>query len=130
MLKESVEVIETHGMDIKVKFTKRPMCSCCNFNTFCKSGEDTVAIANVPFRLRVGDKVDVGVSEKISAAGSVLLFGMPIIIFVAVILFLKKQPEIFGFCAALSAIAFYYAIVRILVKKREKLFNLTVLRKL
>ncbi|MEI8350276.1 MAG: SoxR reducing system RseC family protein [Candidatus Omnitrophota bacterium] len=130
MLTEVAEVVEANGNAVKIKFTKRPMCSCCNFNTLCKGGEDSLSITNVPFPVQCGDKIEVSVEEKVSLVGSILLFGIPIVIFVTVVLLLKRHSEITSFLAALCTIAFYYAIIKIAVKKKEKYFNLKILRKL
>jgi len=129
MHQEITEVSEVKGDLVKIRFTKQPMCSCCNFSTFCKCGEDELSVTNLPFPVEPGDKVEVGVEERVSLVSSILLFGIPVIIFVLTVLLLKQQPAIHSFIAACCAIMVYYIIIKLGVRKKEKYFCLKILRK-
>jgi positive regulator of sigma E activity len=93
-------------------------------------GETELIMDTLGFSLEKGDKIEVGIEEKKSLIASLITFFFPVIIFISVLLFLKKQGELFSFILAILAVMSYYLTVKVLTKDRKEYFNLKVLRKL
>ncbi|MCM8773994.1 MAG: SoxR reducing system RseC family protein [Candidatus Omnitrophica bacterium] len=130
MVKEVVEIIEKINGKIKIKFKKKALCSCCNFTSLCGSEEEVVILDNSGLTLEVGDRIEVGIEEVKSLIINFLTFFLPILIFISLLLFLKKYGELTSFLIAIIVLIIYYSFLRSWVKKRKDSFNLTILRKL
>ncbi len=130
MPKEAVEVLEVLGDKVKIKFTKTKMCSCCKYTHFCSSRDEILLVDNPGFSLEPGDKAEVLIDEKKNILANILIFFIPIVVFIIGLLVFKIFGEFFSFLLASILVCVYYVIVKAILKKKGQEFNLTILKKL
>jgi len=93
MFKEIVEVIDAWENKVKIKFTKKEMCSCCKLSHICGMGKEQIVIDNCGFSLETGDKIEVGIEEKKMHIAGLIMFLIPGTLFVLSMIFFKEQGE-------------------------------------
>ena len=126
---EIVEVVDKIDDKIKVRFSRKPLCGCCKFNTLCGKAEEEVIIeGGDDFVVQKGDKIEVGIEEKQSLLASLLTFLLPAVIFIAVLLLLQRKGELISFGVAIAFLLVYYFLVKLLIRGKDY-FKLYVLRK-
>jgi len=130
MFKEIVDVIEVCDNKIKVRFTKKEMCSCCKLSDVCGMSKETLTLENNQLNLAVNDRVEIGIEEKKTLIASLIMFFTPALIFVSSLVFFRSHGELFSFSIALLAICIYYVSVKLMLRKNGKKFNLKILRKI
>jgi positive regulator of sigma E activity len=131
MITEIVEVVDTAKNKTIVRFSRKPMCANCKFSSACgKDADDLVNIENVSIALKKGDRIEVGIEEKKSILVSCLMFLIPMIIFVVLLVIFKHLNELLSFTIAVSVLFCYYLVVRLIIKRMPKYFNLEVIRKI
>ncbi len=130
MFKETVDVIEACDSKIKIKFTKKEMCSCCKLSDLCGMGQETLILDNDQIILKTGDKVEIGIEEKKTLLASLIMFFMPSLLFVSSLVIFKSHGEALSFSIALLALCIYYVCVKLMLRKIGKKFNLKILRKI
>lgn len=129
MFKEVVEVIEALDKKVKVKFEKNKACLGCNVSQICNRGDGILIIPNITGDLKSGDRVEISIDEKKVVLANLLLFFLPLIIFITTLILTKGSQEFFSFLYGLLAIFIYYVIVKIILKKYGQKFNVKILRK-
>ena len=130
MLKEIVEVEEVLGDKVKIKFTKSQMCSCCRMQYFCGKGKELLTIDSCGFSLEKGSKIEIAIDEKKTLLANVITFLIPAIIFIAGLVIFQEKAEVVSFFLALGAVCLYYVIVKLLLHKYGRKFDIKILRKL
>ncbi|UCC94812.1 MAG: SoxR reducing system RseC family protein [Candidatus Omnitrophota bacterium] len=131
MLKEIVEVVTASENTIRIKIQKQKMCSCCRYSALCGKGSEEIMLSNNgKNRLQKGDRIEIGIEEKKNIFAALLLFFTPAVIFLACIIFFPSTQEYNRFLIGLLAVATYYALIKIILKKRGRYFDLKILQKL
>lgn len=130
MFKEIVEVVDSWGSKVKIKFTKKEMCSCCKLSHVCGMGKEQLVIDNNSFSLKTGDNIEVGIEEnKIQIAG-LIMFLIPGALFVLSLIAFKDRGEALSFFLAILVLCIYYGGMKLLLRGKDKKFNLKILRKI
>jgi len=130
MFKEIVSVIQARNNKVKVKFTKKEMCSCCKLSGVCGMGTEVLVLDNDSLTLKAGDNIEIGIEEKKTLLASLIMFLMPALLFVSSLVFFKKYGEALSFSLAISVLCIYYVGVKAILRKKSKEFNLKILRKI
>lgn len=130
MFKEVVDVVEVRDGKVKVKFTKKEMCSCCKLSAVCGMTEEVLTLENKSLSLKTGDSIEVGIEEKKTLLAGAIIFLIPALLFVSTLVILEKYPAALSFPLAISVLCIYYIIVKLVLHKKAKNFNLRILRKL
>ncbi len=130
MFRETVNVIEAWNNKVKVKFTKKEMCSCCKLSSVCGMGEEVLVLDNHDLSLGTGDNIEIGIEEKKTILASLIMFLMPALLFVSSLVFFKNYGEALSFSLAISVLCIYYVVAKLILKKKGKKFNLKILRKI
>lgn len=131
MFKEIVEVVKVEPDNIWIKFKKTSSCSHCTASEVCGKTEREIVIDNPKeLNLKPGDKIEVGIEEKITFFITFLTFFIPTLIFIIALVIFKNKPAGVGFLWALVLMTFYYIFLRNFVASKRKEFSLRVLRKL
>jgi len=129
MFREIVSVIEAWNTKVKVKFTKKEMCSCCKLSAICGMGEEVLVLDNHDLSLGAGDNIEIGIEEKKTILASLIMFLMPALLFVSSLVFFKNYGEALSFSLAISVLCIYYVVAKLILRKKGKEFNLKILRK-
>ena len=130
MFKEIVSVVEAWNNKVKVKFTKKEMCSCCKLSAVCGMGTEVLVLDNDRLTLKAGDNIEIGIEEKKTILASLIMFLMPALFFVSSLVFFKDYGEALSFSLAILMLCIYYVGVKRALRKKGKEFNLNILRKI
>jgi len=130
MFKEIVNIIEVWDNKIKVKFTKKEMCSCCKLSDLCGMGEETLILDSNQLSLETGDRVEIGIEEKRTLLASLIMFFIPSLFFLTSLVIFRRHGELLSFSIALLTLCLYYISVKLILRKKGKKFNLKILRKI
>ena len=130
MFKETVDVIDSSGNKVEIKFNKRKMCSCCRMYNICGRGEGTLIIHNPGLSLKEGDKIQIAIDEKKTLLANIIIFLIPTIIFMACLVATQRKGEAVSFFLALGAVFIYYGVAKMLLKKHGERFKVKILQKL
>ena len=130
MFKETVEVVDAWENKVKIKFTKKEMCSCCKLSHICGMGKEQLVIDNCGFSLETGDKIEVGIEEKKIHIAGLIMFLIPGTLFVLSLIVFKKQGEALSFFLAILTLCIYYGGMKLLLRGKDKKFHLKILRKI
>lgn len=131
MFKETARVTGLTGKEVLLKIDKQERCGCCGNSFFCLPSEREVLISGTPDSgLAVGDRVELGIEEYAPLLVSVMLFFLPIVIFIAALMFFGYLGELKAFFAGLGTMAVYYLLLKIMFKKIKNPVKYEILRKL
>ena len=130
MFKEIVNVIEAWNNKVKVKFTKKKMCSCCKLSGVCGMGTEALVLDNHGLALKAGDNIEIGIEEKKTLLASLIMFLIPALLFISSLVFFKNYGEALSFFLAIFVLCIYYIVAKLILKKKGKEFNLKILRKI
>ena len=130
MFKEIVSVIEAWDSKVRIKFTKKEMCSCCKLSGICGMGTEALVLENNQLTLKAGDNIEIGIEKKKTLLASLIMFLMPALLFVSSLVFFKNYGEALSFYLAILVLCAYYVVVKLLLRKKSKEFNLKILRKI
>ncbi|VAW93532.1 hypothetical protein MNBD_GAMMA22-764 [hydrothermal vent metagenome] len=148
MIEEKAKVISTCGDSIVIETQKKTSCGSCRVNKTCGTGiiskyltPKTVSynIKNT-INAKVGDKIIVGINERVFLFGSFLVYILPllfILIFALVADYIANQFALVNtesLVILMSGVGFIFSIVfmRYLLKNKLNLlqFNLELIRKI
>lgn len=123
-------VLSTNGNMAHVEIVQTSACSACKARNMCMSSEsrqkEMDAVMLEP--LRVGDRVEVEVRERLAWKAVLLAYIMPFVVMMAVIAILDFATEwseaIVG-TLSLCAIALYYIVLSMFRHKLQKQFSFT-----
>ena len=130
MLKEVVEIAGVYGDKVKIKFTRNQMCSCCRMQQLCGGTKETLTIDNCGFKLNESDKIEITIDEKKTMLANIIIFLVPGIIFILGLVIFKARGEVMSFFLALILVCIYYVIVKLILRKYGKKFDIKIIRKL
>ena len=130
MFKEVVDVIKAQDSKITIKFTRKQACSKCPTSYICHKNKDqTMDINSQGFSLKPGDKIEIGIQEKKTILASLINFFIPALLFVASLIIFKGRGELNSFLGALVVLAVYFIVIKLILKKKGRYFNLNILQK-
>lgn len=129
MFKEVVEVIEVLDKKVKVRFEKNKACLCCNVSQICNRGDGILIIPKRAWDLKSGGRVEISIDERKVFLANLLLFLLPLVIFITTLILTKGSQELFSFLYGFLAIFIYYVLVKIILKKHGHKFDVKILRK-
>lgn len=131
MHKESVEVVSVKDSRVTVRFNKKSMCDCCRYSSVCGKGQEKICIENTQqLPLKPGDNIEIEIEEKKTVIAALIMFLFPGVVFVSVLLALREWHQAGSFFIAIFAICIYYLLIKVILRKKAKYFNLKILRKL
>ena len=82
------------------------------------------------FSLKPGDKIEIGIQEKKTILASLINFFIPALLFVASLIIFKDRGELNSFLGALVVLIVYFVVVKLILRKKGRYFNLTILQKI
>ena len=131
MFKEVVDVIKVQDSKVTIKFTRKQACSKCPTSYICHKNKDqTMDINPQGFNLKPKDKIEIGIQEKKTLLASLINFLFPSLLFVASLIIFKGRGELNSFFAALIVLAVYFIIIKVILRRKGRYFNLTILQKI
>lgn len=130
MFKEEVEVVDVAPTEVGIKFIKRVMCSCCRFSSLCAKEGEVIHIPRGDFLVRKGDRIEIGIEEKKTVLASIIMFFIPVCVFVFSLFLFRVYGELLSFLLALTATSLYYLIIRGVLRKKGYYFQVRIIRKL
>lgn len=131
MFKEEAEVIDKKDGKLKIKFSKRIMCSGCSFNFLCPSLEEEIFISDNPdYNLKAGDKLEISIEDKKALWAGFLLFFMPAVIFIFTLLVFKDSGGPKSFVLGILTVSGYYFLIKQALRKIKPDLNFKILRKI
>ncbi|MDR2862230.1 MAG: SoxR reducing system RseC family protein [Syntrophobacterales bacterium] len=126
MLEEEAIVVEAHGMEAKVQMEKKSACRTCSASSICHPVDhDFVDVVN-PVGALKGQKVKVVVEPSLYVKASVLIYGLPVIVFflaavaakaLAVRFFGEPYSDLYAFFAACASMAAVFAVIIFCMRK-------------
>lgn len=123
-------VLSTNGNMAHVEIVQTSACSACKARSMCMSSEsrqkEMDAVMLEP--LRVGDRVEVEVRERLAWKAVLLAYIMPFVVMMAVIVildFVTEWSEAIVGTLSLCAIALYYIVLSMFRHKLQKQFSFT-----
>ena len=129
MLKEVAEVINVYSDKAVIKFKRSQMCSCCKTRSLCNKNDGKLIIDRAKFKLKAGDKVEVGIEPRKTVLATLITFLVPAAIFIFGLIIFRSRGELLSFLLALILLAVYYIAVKILVGDNNNYFKLKLLAK-
>ncbi len=94
MIEEIGIITKTDGVLAKVVVQKRGICEGCAVQGVCKSTEEGMEIEALnPIKAKEGQTVQVSMKPQTYLKGSMLVYGMPLVIFIAGAIFGKNIGE-------------------------------------
>jgi len=129
MIKEVVEVVGVLDKQVKIKFNRKAACGGCMVTHVCGKGEGEMVIDNCGFSLESGERVEIGIDEKMTLLSGLIMFLIPAILLILGLIIFKNRGEASSFFLALGMVCIYYIIVKIALKNKGKKFNVQILRK-
>jgi positive regulator of sigma E activity len=130
MVREIVEVLDVRGNRIAVRFNRKTLCDNCKASSLCGSGTSEVVIEAKEYSLVRGDLIEVGIEERATVFASLLVFCVPVFVFIGALLFFRHAGELASFGIAFAALAVYYVLILSLVRRAPKAFEVRVIRKI
>ena len=130
MHKEIVQVVTVDKEKVGVKFQKTAACSCCRLTNLCKNTVEILLVNNPGLNLTAGDKVILGIDQRKTFLAYLIIFLIPIGIFLSSLIALRSRGEVVSFFLALLGVCIYYVITKLALRKHEKKFSLKILEKL
>ena len=131
MFKEVVDVIKVQDSKVTIKFTRKQAWSKCPTSYICHKNKDqTIEIDSQGFNLKPGDKIEIGIQEKKTILASLIKFFIPALLFVVSLIIFKGRGELNSFLYALGVLIVYFVVVKLILRKKGRYFNLTILQKI
>jgi positive regulator of sigma E activity len=120
MLEEEAIVIEARGMEAKVQMEKKSACDKCSASFVCHPVDhDFVDVVN-PVGALEGQKVKVAVEPSLYVKASVLIYGLPVFVFLLAAIISKSlivrffgEPysDLYAFFSACAFMAMTFAVI-------------------
>jgi len=130
MIKETAEVIEILPKGIAIRFTKYGSCSSCAVSGICGTKDNSMYIEqDSSHTFRKGDIIEVEIDEKKTNFASVIVFFIPLVIFVLSLFLLRNINEAVNFLISLVIVLVYYFLVRLALKRKGSYFRIRILKK-
>jgi len=115
-MEEVGRVVEVHGDLAGVEFTAKEACATCGARVICHHGVGDRVFVNASNEkgAKVGDLVRVQVDPKRSLLTGVLLFIVPIVVFIFGFLIMKTttRAEVYGILGGILSLVAYFFVLR------------------
>jgi sigma-E factor negative regulatory protein RseC len=100
-------------------------CEECSAKIFCHTENNVRNVtAKDPYGVKAGDKVQISIKGRNVVAASFLLYGLPLIILVAVILIgtaiIKNNSELYSSLAGIAVVGIYFLGVHLLSNSQRR----------
>lgn len=129
MYKETAEVIQVKDNKILLKVEKKAMCGCCKITSICNKNQGMFEAPANDLSLVKGDRVEIGIETQKALKAILLVFILPLSLFILSLAVFQAQGELLSFFLAISVMVLYYGITKLFLRKTKK-FDLKVLRKI
>jgi len=134
---ESGIVKNIDGTNIEVLINSNDNCEECTAKIFCKPTTEDQNILTVESdeKVQISDLVEIAVSGRTVLSFTFFLYGLPLLLLIALILFgmylfqNSSYSELFSFALGISALAIYYILFNIIIKRNSKLFKHPIITK-
>lgn len=129
MIEEEGVVMEVHGDLAKVAITAKSACEKCSASSMCHPGDEEHMEASNPLGAKKGQKVKVALAPQIYLKASIILYGIPMTVFIAAAILGKNLGQRFGteansdlwaFVAGMTCMMLSFLAIRMYNKKVEK----------
>jgi sigma-E factor negative regulatory protein RseC len=115
MIEEEGIVVETNGDLAKVSIVAKSACDNCSASNVCHPGEQEYMEASNPVGAKKGQKVKVVVAPQAYLKASIILYGIPMTVFVAAAIIGKNLGLRYGTEAGSDLWAFIAGVAALLV---------------
>jgi len=130
MIEEEGIVMETHDGMAKVAVLAKSACEKCASSGVCHpQGEDSYMEATNPLGAKKGQKVKVVLAPQLYLKASMIIYGIPMAVFIAAAIIAKNLAVTYGseatsdlwaFCAGMACLVISFFFIRSYNKKVEK----------
>lgn len=129
MIEEEGIVSETLDGMAKVAITQKSACEKCAASGICHPGEEDLMEAANPLGAKKGQKVKVVVAPQMFLKASIILYGIPMTVFIATAIGAKNlaiglgsetHSDLWAFLAGTFALAITFLVLRAYNNKVEK----------
>lgn len=129
MIEEEGIVSEVEGSIAKVAVLKKSACEQCAASGVCHSGDQDLMEAANPLGARKGQKVKVVIAPQLYLKASIILYGIPMAVFVACAILAKnlalqqgsaENSDLWAFFAGIAGLVISFLFLRSYNKKVEK----------
>jgi sigma-E factor negative regulatory protein RseC len=130
MIEETGIVVQADGVMAKVSVQKRGACEGCTVRGVCETSDDGMEIEALnPVHAQTGQKVKVSIKAQTYLKGTLVVYGLPLIVFIAGVIIGKHIGESYvktvssdfvSFIVGFSAFALSFILIKIWSKKAEK----------
>ncbi len=129
MIEEEGIVAEVAGDIAKVAITKKSACENCSASGVCHPGEQEYMEAANPLGAKKGQKVKVMLAPQVYLKASIILYGIPMAVFVAAAIAGKNlglrygtesSSDLWAFVAGMACMVVSFLFIRMYNKKVEK----------
>lgn len=125
LLEHGIVIGSENGI-AKIRIPENESCHSCGAKMFCnsdKSGKEKIAIVKDNYNTMPGTKVTISLPGKNILMLSILLYGIPIIIFSGILAIFytfnvfSSNPELYSFLSASGATGIYYLAVSLFLRR-------------
>ncbi len=129
MIEEEGIVVEVTGDIAKVSVLAKSACEKCSASGVCHPGEQEYMEASNPLGAKKGQKVKVVLAPQVYLKASIILYGIPMTVFVAAAILGKNlglrygteaNSDLWAFIAGTVCMAVSFLFIRMYNKKVEK----------
>ena len=129
------KIVEMDNQNISVEIVNKSACASCHAKGVCGASDEQVRIIVIPQTLetatagfQVGDTVKLVLSAAVGMKGTILAYGVPLVVLVAAILVLSALgvAQLWVGLISLAAVALYYIIFAIFRDKLDKEFVFSI----
>jgi sigma-E factor negative regulatory protein RseC len=129
MIEEEGIVAEVEGSMAKVAILKKSACEQCAASGVCHPGDQTFMEASNPLGAVKGQKVKVVVAPQLYLKASIILYGLPMAMFIGGAILAKNfamnhgavaKSDLWAFIAGIGCLLISFIIIRMYNKKVEK----------
>jgi sigma-E factor negative regulatory protein RseC len=128
VIEEEGIVVEVAGDIAKVAITKKSACEKCSASGVCHPGEQEYMEASNPLGAKKGQKVKVVLAPQVYLKASIILYGIPMAVFVAAAIAGKNlglrygtesTSDLWAFIAGMVSMVVSFLFIRMYNKKVE-----------
>jgi sigma-E factor negative regulatory protein RseC len=129
VIEEEGIVVEVTGDIAKVSIMAKSACEKCSASGVCHPGEQEYMEASNPLGAKKGQKVKVVLAPQVYLKASIILYGIPMTVFVASAILGKNlglrygteaDSDLWAFIAGMASMVVSFLVIRMYNKKVEK----------
>ena len=122
-------VLSSENGTAEIAISEKGECSECSAKIFCKPGKDNSRVikASDPFNSKPGSKVNIVIEGKNLLLISIKLYGIPLLIFLSIIILSmtvfesSQSKELLSFIFSIAGISIYYFFVYLFSLRKKTL---------